>query len=680
MDKSWIPSQCINIDKNRIYYLKGINKGLIDTQVYGDANGSLPYVISSNIPINLVNPTNFALSQLQFDFVSKELAWKFYNPFTKSVHIFNLGYKNQHYMPKDLLFSIYSAILNTNNISASLVNKEFSMDQINRAYEVRRLHYALAHPSDSTLTNALRNGVIIGTRLTAKDVTVYRKIFGPCPGCLAGKVTVPSYKKSLALPADRVGRIVHIDLIPFSCKTLGGNNYYLLFLDEFSTYLHAFGMKNKSHDTLITAIDLMISYFLSYNHTIQCIHADHESNIISTKKHLGFKNILLKNIAPYQHAQKIERYKRTINDHTRSIIHSTKFKIPPKLYGELLLTVLQTINWLPNTNQPIIAPTTIFKGTKLNLAKQTPAVFGTYAALHIAEKAHCLNDKTLSHTENGIILRLCDDDTSNVLAWIPGKTICQEYNKYTVIRALPEDFKLEKKEGIILSHIPDFIPITKYNEEGEPNSKLETTLSTNNKPHIFLQTETMSNSLGKQDKSPIMQTKSNNGIESSDKYTSTIIKSNFILEGDNDNISSQLNNMLISPDETISNPTTFSQQMNEINYSNNDTIMSQSCTVKENDKVFIKTTSSVSHCIQEKDTTNLNYDEINLLIANRLSVKKAMQGPNALIAQRAIRDEIKNMMDYKVGQYVNWDAISWNEKQHSLRSFMFLKEKFHASG
>ena len=41
----------------------------------------------------------------------------------------------------------------------------------------------------------------------------------------------------------------------------------------------------------------------------------------------------------------------------------------------------------------------------------------------------------------------------------------------------------------------------------------------------------------------------------------------------------------------------------------------------------------------------------------------------------AIMDDIKNMLDYKVGHYVHYHDITYEQKQNVLRSFVFIKQK-----
>lgn len=43
-------------------------------------------------------------------------------------------------------------------------------------------------------------------------------------------------------------------------------------------------------------------------------------------------------------------------------------------------------------------------------------------------------------------------------------------------------------------------------------------------------------------------------------------------------------------------------------------------------------------------------------------------------------DEVKNMLDYKVGHYVHQHTLTYDQRKNILRSFMFIKQKFFPDG
>ena len=103
-----------------------------------------------------------------------------------------------------------------------------------------------------------------------------------------------------------------------------------------------------------------------------------------------------------------------------------------------------------NSVHPTLTPSIIFQGYKLDITTQAPIPFGTFAARHYAKR---VMNKYEPHTENGIVLYLADNVTSNVVAWIPGRNTVATINKYTIIKVSPSDFGLQDNTNIIVSHI-----------------------------------------------------------------------------------------------------------------------------------------------------------------------------------------------------------------------------------
>ena len=65
--------------------------------------------------------------------------------------------------------------------------------------------------------------------------------------------------------------------------------------------------------------------------------------------------------------------------------------------------------------------------------------------------------------------------------------------------------------------------------------------------------------------------------------------------------------------------------------------------------------------------------------ASGISVKKSLQIDERRTIS-AIMDEVKNMLDYKVGHYVRQNDLTYVQKQNILRSFMFMKQKYFPDG
>jgi hypothetical protein len=197
---------------------------------------------------------------------------------------------------------------------ATTLTNLYTPEQQARAAKVMQLHEACSHPSDTTLTLALNNGLLIGTPLTARDVLNARDIYGPCPACIAGKITKPTFTASTNEPAYRTGQTIHVDILGLHEASIGGYLHYLFCVDEFSSFKTLIPVRTKqTTDLLIGFTDLKAQY-ATYKHNIQKIQCDSESSLASCTTGLGLQGISLATVPPYQHAQRVERHVRTVND------------------------------------------------------------------------------------------------------------------------------------------------------------------------------------------------------------------------------------------------------------------------------------------------------------------------------------------------------------------------------
>ena len=262
----------------------------------------------------------------------------------------------------------------------SIEKKSYTQKQKIRASNVHRLHYMLGHPSNTSLAQALKHGCIINTPLTHEDVSLYEEIYGECPHCVAGKIKKPSYTSSESFPVSEVGGRVHFDLKSFTEQQVdGGFLFYLLSVDEFSGYLHASPIKSKRSEDVISGLKVVFAWYKSNNHTIKEIMCDSESTFKSIEVQIGLMGILSHFTPPYQHAQRIERY---INSRMRSIMQALPYVLPTSLHGELILEVINHINFMPNSLHPQSTPSILFSKQKFDLRTYQKPAFGTPAMFH----------------------------------------------------------------------------------------------------------------------------------------------------------------------------------------------------------------------------------------------------------------------------------------------------------
>lgn len=68
-----------------------------------------------------------------------------------------------------------------------------------------------------------------------------------CEQCCIAKQRRKSFKHNFPMKLQQKLKIIHLDVCgPFEVKSLGGNCYFLIFVDEFTRYIWIYLLENKS--------------------------------------------------------------------------------------------------------------------------------------------------------------------------------------------------------------------------------------------------------------------------------------------------------------------------------------------------------------------------------------------------------------------------------------------------
>jgi hypothetical protein len=319
-----------------------------------------------------------------------------------------------------------------------------STEQKKRAAQVRLLHSAMYHVSDAKLSAALTYGTIVGTTLTARDVRNAERLFGPCIACKAGKTKRPGYSQSENEPAERVGDVVHVDIYVLSKETIGGYNYMLFAVDEFSGYLSIVPLTHKNQKQLLTAFTTLIAIYQRHNNTIKKVQTDHEANLWSCNVALGMVNIQLTQVAPYRHAQRVERYVQEVNQKMRCTLAGIKYRLPKKLRGELIGSIVYNHNDIPGAAHPQSTPRIIFEGRRLELSKRIMVPFGALVIMKVPGRESA--DKMTPRAEVGIVLGPSEETygAMRCYSWETQKVVTRE--NLEIVPNFPSTFPFEIQE------------------------------------------------------------------------------------------------------------------------------------------------------------------------------------------------------------------------------------------
>jgi hypothetical protein len=102
-------------------------------------------------------------------------------------------------------------------------------------------HRRLAHVGMNTLNKLLKKELVRGL----KDVKFEKD--KPCSACQAGKQVANTHPTKAYVSTSRVLELLHMDLFgPTTYKSLGGNLYCLVIVDDYSRYTWTFFLHDKS--------------------------------------------------------------------------------------------------------------------------------------------------------------------------------------------------------------------------------------------------------------------------------------------------------------------------------------------------------------------------------------------------------------------------------------------------
>jgi len=515
--------------------------------------------------------------------------------------------------------------------------------------------------------------------------------------------------------------------------------------------------------------------------------SDHESVFNALIPYAGSKGIVLTLTPPYQHAQRIERYVRTINDRMRAVLSGLDYILPKKLYNELLIAVIQAINATPNKIRPSQTPNIIFGAHKIDTKVDLHAPFGTTCMFHHVGKDK--EDKRAPRAELGIILGPSPSGRGSVRAYLIHSRKVAIRHVYDVIKGAPVDLGFHS-QGNVPSSIPDFIQM-RYDGSNPSISRIPEDTSINGNRHSAFRKLIRQKGSHLIPPVPIPATKpnscphkmlsfneiysDNDGQSDSDEDISIVknpskqqptvtCQSNkpFISEGKYKELTSASSNKITSESKRIaltsaskkeltsesnskitsaSKKELTSESKKEITSESNNKITSASKTI--NSLKAIKQVKFLNHddtittnkFLYDNTIGNLNRPEYNsneynmdpywdnpedtiqnifdeyqnkdqsnqvdikMLVSRKekryqqkqmtkihkayvttMSVKKALAGEKVHETKQAVRDEIKNMLDYSIGYFQKIDEIPPKYRNNILRTFMFITNKFYPNG
>ena len=207
-----------------------------------------------------------------------------------------------------------------------------------------------------------------------------------CEGCAQGKQKKTPFPKEQATRATEILEIVHSDVCgPMQENSLGGNRYFVTFIDDKSRYTAVYFMKTK---------DQVLEKFKEYeamvtNATgkkIKILRSDNGGEYTSKEfvdylKEKGIQHQLSVPRTPQQNGV-AERMNRTIQETARSMMHNAG--TTKRLWAEAVCTAVIIRNRSPTVAVENMTPYESFMGKKPDVSNFK--VFGCKAYMHVPKE------------------------------------------------------------------------------------------------------------------------------------------------------------------------------------------------------------------------------------------------------------------------------------------------------
>ena len=205
--------------------------------------------------------------------------------------------------------------------------------------EIKDWHNRLGHVNPDKLKHMVKEGLVNGLQLAGDTKMPF------CETCQFGKHSRKSFPKT-AVRSERVLEIVHSDVCgPLQENSVGGNRYFVTFVDDYTRYTAVYFMAAKSE---------VLKYFKEFHkeaelvtgEKMKCLRSDNGTEYVNgnfecyLKLH-GIKRQLTAPYCPQQNGV-AERVNRTLMDSARSMLcHSG---LPKKFWGEAVLNATYVKN------------------------------------------------------------------------------------------------------------------------------------------------------------------------------------------------------------------------------------------------------------------------------------------------------------------------------------------------
>jgi hypothetical protein len=362
--------------------------------------------------------------------------------------------------------------MDSNFVVTAAENKlRYTKREIEGATAARQLMAKLGHSSSQATVDILNMGVM-NCSVTKEDVRRADDIFGPSVAALKGKTRKMASKSSDLVLIPRVVQVQQVlDVDVFYVKHLG---FLLGVLSPLGLSLCVF-LKNRGVECMGEAIRSFQSIASSRGFDCRVIQTDGEGAIGAMIPELNRDGIIVQVAGPGQHVPVVERKIQTIKQRVRSFNNDLPFVMTRLLLIMCVLFCVSRVNMQPSsTCVDRASPLEKFTGRKLDAKRDLRVQFGDYVQATVPS-----TDNTMTARTQGCIAMLPTGNlTGSVKMWCLStratvtrdqfvvlpmpEEVCNFVSKVAIgegySRALDPTFALDKGDEILEEDLMPMLP------------------------------------------------------------------------------------------------------------------------------------------------------------------------------------------------------------------------------
>jgi hypothetical protein len=245
---------------------------------------------------------------------------------------------------------------------------------------------------------------------------------------------------------DVVGEELHVDYM-FMPGPSGAKVPYLLAIDRCTGAMSVHSHSLTSRKTIPSRINILaaMNMYKLHGHATLRIVCDDEGVFLANVEYFASVGVELINAAAYRHASVVERGVRVLKERFRATLLELKYKLPKRLYSNLLMSICESFNMLPDLSfKDTVSPIQRITGEKVSYKLALRYAFGQFVSVHNPNHAAKAKGEVVSRIQCGIVVGRNYKNGSVTIWSIPD---AQYINRDVVYATLLTDLVIESING-----------------------------------------------------------------------------------------------------------------------------------------------------------------------------------------------------------------------------------------